>query len=68
MFRYGIGSSDINDQANILPLRKDIHYYFDNRWFVIVPKIVTIATENTTPSLKYVTHIISQEAAELWPT
>lgn len=68
MSRYGMGLSDIDNQANILPLRKDIHHCFDDRWFVIAPKIAKVETESTTPSIRYVTHITSRGAAELWPT
>ena len=56
----------MDGKLNIIPLRKDIHHYFDNRWFVIMPKIVKV--ETTTPSTRYVIHIISQDGAELWPT
>jgi len=65
---YGAGLRDIDNQANILPLRKDIYHCFDNRWFVIVPKIAKVETGSATPSIRYVTHIISRDAAELWPT
>ncbi|KAK0733763.1 hypothetical protein B0T26DRAFT_736627 [Lasiosphaeria miniovina] len=34
-------------------------------WFVIIPKIVTIDS-SLQPCLQYVTHIISESAAELW--
>jgi hypothetical protein len=68
MSRYGEDLSDIDNQANIFPLRKDIHHCFDNRWFVIVPKIVKVETGSATPSIQYVTHIISRNAAEFWPT
>jgi hypothetical protein len=61
MGRYGQILGDINNSANILPLRADILHCSDDRWFVIVPKLVT------PPSHQYVTHLISQEAAELWP-
>ncbi|KAK0703759.1 hypothetical protein B0T26DRAFT_744454 [Lasiosphaeria miniovina] len=59
------GGGDINNQGNLLPLRKDIHHSFNARWFVIVPRIVTIDS-SLQPSLQYVTHIISDFAAELW--
>ncbi|KAK0717219.1 hypothetical protein B0T26DRAFT_709119 [Lasiosphaeria miniovina] len=65
MQQYGTG--DINNQGNLLPLRKDIHYSFNARWFVIVPRIVTIDS-SLHPSLQYVTHIISESAAEVWAT
>ncbi|KAF4637201.1 hypothetical protein G7Y89_g883 [Cudoniella acicularis] len=67
MSRYGVGLPDIDNRVNILPLRKDIHHCFDNRWFVIVPKIVKVETESATPSIQYITHIISREAARIWP-
>ncbi len=67
MSRYGAGLSDIDNQENILPLRKDIHHCFDNRWFVIVPKIARVETGSATPFIQYVTHIISRDAAGLWP-
>jgi len=63
MRRYGRGLGDINNAANLLPLRSEIHNCFDNRWFAIVPKITE--TGVTTPSPKYVTHILSGDAAEL---
>jgi hypothetical protein len=63
MDRYGgQGLGDINNSANILPLRSDIHRCFDDRWFVIVPKLAT------PPSHQYVTHLISNDAAEISPT
>lgn len=52
---------DINDPANILPVRKDLHKCFDDRWFAIVPKMTSDGTQ-------FVTHILSKDAAELWPT
>ncbi|KAL2142495.1 hypothetical protein VTI28DRAFT_1097 [Corynascus sepedonium] len=67
MKKYGVGLSDIDNKANILPLRKDIHYSFDARWFVIIPRIVTTSS-SLQPSSRYVTYIISRDAAELWPT
>ncbi|KAK0720120.1 hypothetical protein B0H67DRAFT_575089, partial [Lasiosphaeris hirsuta] len=67
MERYGVGLPDIDNKVNLLPLRKDIHYSFGARWFVIVPKMVT-TDSSLQASPQYVTHIISQSAAELWPT
>lgn len=53
--------ADINDPVNIIPLRKDLHKCFNDRWFVIIPK--------PAPSgVHYVTHILSSEAAEIWPS
>ncbi|KAK0713847.1 hypothetical protein B0T26DRAFT_742347 [Lasiosphaeria miniovina] len=40
MRTYGTG--DINNQGNLLPMRKDLHYYpFNARWFIIIPKVPT---------------------------
>jgi hypothetical protein len=60
------GYREMDGKLNIIPLREDIHHYFDNRWFVIMLKIVKVKT--TTPLTRYVNHIISQDRAELWPT
>ncbi|KAL7627754.1 hypothetical protein AAE478_001949 [Parahypoxylon ruwenzoriense] len=70
MSQYGWGLGDIDNAANILPLRRDLHKCFDDRWFAIVPKIFEAGTSVgvTTSSPQYVTHILSNEAAELWPT
>lgn len=68
MSRYGVGVADIDNGANILPLKQDIHHCFDDRWFVIVPKTIKVETGSATPSTQYITHIISRGAAELWPT
>jgi hypothetical protein len=67
MLKYGAGLPDIDNKANILLLRKDIYYCFDNRQFVIIPKVSKVETESTIPSIQYVTHIISRDAAGLWP-
>ncbi|KAL7967090.1 hypothetical protein HDV63DRAFT_383706 [Trichoderma sp. SZMC 28014] len=55
-------SSDrnINNSGNIIPLRKDLHKCFDDRWFVIIPKPTSSGT-------RYVTHVLSLHAAEIWP-
>ncbi|KAG5304192.1 hypothetical protein I7I50_11205 [Histoplasma capsulatum G186AR] len=67
---YGLNLGDIHETTNVLPLRSDIHRCFDNRWFVIVPK--TAGTEVSTPatlhSPQFVTHILSTEMAQYWPT
>ncbi|KAL2755981.1 hypothetical protein ACRALDRAFT_210879 [Sodiomyces alcalophilus JCM 7366] len=60
---YGYGLTGINDEANLLPMKSDIHVCFDKRWFVIVPK--TASTISSEP--QYVTHIISPEAEEFSP-
>jgi HNH endonuclease len=66
MGRYG-GEllRNINNSANILPLKVDLHRCFDKRWFAIIPKSIEIPAPY---SFQYVTHILLQEAAELWPT
>ncbi|KAL7781692.1 hypothetical protein V8C37DRAFT_398130 [Trichoderma ceciliae] len=58
MAGYGGG---IDNEANILRMRKDLHNCFDNRWFAIVPK-------TTLNGAQYVTHILPKKAAEIWPT
>ncbi|KAK1762932.1 hypothetical protein QBC33DRAFT_480697 [Phialemonium atrogriseum] len=63
----GTGAIDPNP-ANIIPLRRDIHRCFDKRWFAIVPK----PYPSHDPSLpgfttQYVTHLLTAEAAEIWP-
>jgi HNH endonuclease len=61
MTRYGAGMlKDIDDEANILQLRSDIHAIFDARMFAIVPK-----TGGGTS--QYVTHILRGGAANFWP-
>lgn len=56
-----IYGGDIDNAANILPLRNDLRECFDDGWFVIAPKI-------TPDGVQCVTHILSDMAAELWPT
>ncbi|EEH11301.1 conserved hypothetical protein [Histoplasma capsulatum G186AR] len=72
MYRYGRDLGDIDNPANLLPLRPDIHKCFDKRWFVIVPKIAggggAHETDTSTRSAYYVSHILSDNAAEYWPT
>ncbi|KAH6614476.1 hypothetical protein B0J18DRAFT_301456 [Chaetomium sp. MPI-SDFR-AT-0129] len=65
---YGWGPlRDIDNKTNRLPLRSDIRTVFDNRWFVIVPKVFTTGSSIQQPP-EYVTHIMVGEAWELWPT
>jgi HNH endonuclease len=65
MGRYGRKLlRNIDDPANILPLKVDLHRCFDKRWFAIVPKSMEIPAPD---SSQYVTHILLKEAAELWP-
>jgi hypothetical protein len=66
MGRYGRQLlRNIDVPANILPLKVDLHRCFDKRWFTIVPKRMEISAPY---SSLYVTHILLEEAAELWPT
>jgi hypothetical protein len=66
MGRYGSEFlRNIDDSANILPLKVDLHRCFNKRWFAIIPKSIEISAPY---SSQYVTHILLQEAAELWPT
>lgn len=53
--------ADMDDSENIIPLRKDLHKCFDDRWFAIIPKPAPSGTH-------YVTHILSLSAAEIWPS
>ncbi|KAL7898190.1 hypothetical protein HDV63DRAFT_410448 [Trichoderma sp. SZMC 28014] len=52
---------DINTSSNIIPLKKDLHKCFDDRWFAVVPK-------RTSSGTRHVTHIFSTEATEIWPS
>lgn len=54
--------SDIEDEGNIIPLRKDLHECFNNGWFAVVPKVAPDG------SCQYVTHILGNRAAQIWPT
>jgi HNH endonuclease len=66
MGRYGRELlRNIDDPANTLSLKVDLHRCFDKRWFAIIPKSMEISAPY---SSQYVTHILLQEAAELWPT
>jgi HNH endonuclease len=66
MGRYGRELlRNIDEPANILPLKVDLHRCFDKRWFAIIPKSIGISAPY---SPQYVTHILLQGAAELWPT
>jgi HNH endonuclease len=65
MGRYGRELlHNIDDPANILSLKVDLHRCFDKRWFAIIPKSKEISAPH---SSQYVTHILLDEAAELWP-
>jgi hypothetical protein len=64
---YGSGSfRNIDNPANILALKSDLHTCFDKRWFAVVPR--AIAEAETPSPTQYITHILLKEAAELWPT
>jgi HNH endonuclease len=66
MGRYGREFlRNIDDPANILLLKVDLHRCFDKRWFAIIPKNKEIPAFY---SSQYVTHILLDSAAELWPT
>jgi len=65
MVRYG-AEKNIDDEANILPLRKDLHKCFDDKWFAFVPDIVETGSEEA--ASPYVSCILSMPAAQLWPT
>jgi len=62
MSRYGYGVRDINNQANLVPLRVDIHRAFYRRCWAIVPKRESGADGRVT----YVSHFLMPDAAELW--
>ncbi|KAK3353740.1 hypothetical protein B0T25DRAFT_220543 [Lasiosphaeria hispida] len=49
--------NDIDDFANLLGLRADLHSIFDARMFAIVPRNSLLAT-----------HVLSPQAADYWPT
>ena len=49
--------SEIDDFANLLGLRADLHSIFDVRMFAIVPRNSLLAT-----------HVLSNGAADYWPT
>ncbi|EEQ84126.1 hypothetical protein, variant [Blastomyces dermatitidis ER-3] len=72
MSQYCTNLGDIDDSANLVSLRPDIHKCFDNRWFVIVPKVAggrdAPEVVTGTRSAHYVSHILSTAAAEYWPT
>jgi len=57
MNRYGADPlSDIDDFANLLGLRADLHTIFDARKFAIVPRNARLAT-----------YILADGAADYWP-
>jgi hypothetical protein len=64
MALYGLaaGFCDINNPANLLPLKINVHKIFDDWGFAIIPKMVEAET------FQYVMHIISSREAEFWPT
>ncbi len=68
ILRYRVGFSNINNRVNILSLKKDIYYYFDNRWFVIVLMVTIAHARSLISVVRFVTHIISKDRVELWPT
>lgn len=59
----------IDDAANLLPLAPTIHKIFENRDFVIVPKVTEARAEAGAGdylSPQFATHILSISAAEFW--
>jgi hypothetical protein len=66
MDRYGSGIlGNIDNPRNLVNLRVDMHRCFDRRWFTFVPKVTQAGVA---PSSQFVTHILMDDAAELWPT
>lgn len=57
----GIYGFDIDCDNNLLCLGKSLRKCFDDGWFAIVPKL----TQN---GIQCVTHILSHNGTELWPT
>ncbi|KAH8756358.1 hypothetical protein F5883DRAFT_429685, partial [Diaporthe sp. PMI_573] len=45
--------NQIDDDKNMLSLRKDLHHLFDNRYFIIVPK-----RQGSKLSVQHVVHIL----------
>jgi hypothetical protein len=64
MDQYGSGVGDIDNSNNVVPLRADMHRCFDKRWLTFVPKVA----QRNTGVAQFVTHILMDDAAELWPT
>lgn len=63
MWRYGLEFvRGIDDEANIFRVVPSILKSLDKGWLLIAPKAA-----GTYPSPQYVSHILSAEAAELWP-
>jgi hypothetical protein len=67
MDRYGSGVGDIDNSHNLVPLKVDMQKCFDKQWLTFVPKV---AQPNTGVALspQFVTYILMDDAAELWPT
>src|SRR5467141_1003976 len=63
MARYGIDLRDIDNGANIIRLRPDLHRYFDRRWWAIVPKVARAAeTETHSPLNTWPTYCHRQQS------
>lgn len=74
MARYTIAAwlPDVDNPANLLPLRVEMHRCFDARGFIIVPKIANAAEAAEAAKAaehppQYVTQIIKSSEAEFWP-
>ncbi|KAK2793536.1 hypothetical protein FQN52_001122 [Onygenales sp. PD_12] len=65
MSQYGWELGDIDNAANTIPLTPSIHRCFDKRWLVLIPKPSNTEAGGTPPT-EFVTHILSESAAELW--
>jgi len=61
----GIVIRNVNNDLNILPLKKDIHHCFDNMWFAFVPRKVQAVDRDS--GTQYVSYILTNAATELWP-
>jgi hypothetical protein len=62
MSRHGYGIGDIDNRANLVPLRVDVHRAFDCHCWAFVPKRESGANGRAL----YVSHFLLPDAAELW--
>ena len=54
---YGTNARTINDESNLVRMRRDVHISFDERLFVIVPKPGRMG-------LRYVVHAVGEDDSE----
>lgn len=61
--------NSVDSDSNLLDLRADMHTMFDNRHFVIVPRVVTVAGPGgaTLKEQRFVTTLMMVSAPELYP-